>query len=233
MKTVLVTGGTSTLGKAVCERFHKEGYMVYCGYASSSLKALQLQGAMGNNLIPVPLDVLDNESIANAVKNLGSLDVLVNNSGVFSVSDLADLEETEWDRIFAVNVKGLMRTVKACLPLLEDSSGCIVNIASINAAHPGFGQTVSYDTSKGAVVSFTQSLAAELAPRIRVNAVSPGLIAAEYLDEENPIRTIYEKRSLLGRLVESEEVADAVWFLCGSTAMTAQVVTVDCGYLMG
>ncbi len=233
MKTVLVTGGTSTLGIAICKRFLKEGFTVYCAFSSSAEKAQHMRDESGNSLIPMHLDVLDKDSITGAIASLARLDVLVNNSGVFTVSSIAELEEPDWDKVFDVNVKGMMRTTKACIDLLEASNGCIVNIASINAFHPGFGKTVGYDASKGAVVSFTQSLASELAPHIRVNAVAPGLIAAEYLDIQNPIRITYEKRALLGRLVESDEVAEAVWFLSSSGAVTAQVVTVDCGYLMG
>jgi NAD(P)-dependent dehydrogenase (short-subunit alcohol dehydrogenase family) len=122
--------------------------------------------------------------------------------------------------------------VQRLLPVFAPS-GAIVNIASINALHPGFGKTVSYDASKGAVVAYTQSLAAEIAP-IRVNAVAPGLLDAPYLHAEgNTVREQFESRALLGRMVKPEEVAQAVLFEAENTAMTGQVIVVDCGYLMG
>lgn len=233
MKTVLVSGGTSTLGRAICTRFVADGYTVYCAYASSKEKATALSASLGPSLIPLHLDVQDQESIAQGCAHLQSLDLLVNNSGVFSVFPTEELGEAEWQRIFDVNVTGMFRLTKQVLPLLRQAKGNIINIASINALHPGFGGTTCYDASKGAVVSYTKALAAELAPEVRVNAVAPGLIAAPYLDNDHPLRQLYEKRALLSHLVEADQVAQVVSFLSGCCAMTAQVITVDCGYLAG
>jgi len=233
MSTVLVSGGASTLGRAICRRFCQAGATVYAGYASSVAQAQALQEQLGPALIPIHLDVQDQTSIDSFIDRLGSLDVLVNNSGVFSVYETQDLATEEWERIFSINVTGMFNLTKAALKLLVASGGSIVNIASINAFHPGFGGTTAYDAAKGAVVSYTRSLAAEVAPRVRVNAVAPGLIAAPYLGSENPIRKRYEERSLLRRMVEPDEVAQVVEMLSLCTAITAEVVTVDCGYLMG
>lgn len=233
MKTVLVSGGSSTLGRAICTKFVEDGYMVYCAYASSKEKALSLSTSLGPSLVPLPLDVQDEASIAEACAHLQSLDLLVNNSGVFSVFPTEELVASEWQRIFDINVTGMFRLTKQVLPLLRQAKGTIVNIASINALHPGFGGTTCYDASKGAVVSYTKALAAELAPDVRVNAVAPGLIAAPYLDKDHPLRQLYEKRALLSHLVAPEQVAEAVSFLSRCTAMTAQVLTIDCGYLAG
>ncbi len=141
MKTVLVSGGTSTLGRAICTRFVEEGYMVYCAYAASKEKATSLAASLGPSLIPLHLDVQDKQSIAQGCAHLQNLDVLVNNSGIFSVFPTEELEETEWQRIFDVNVTGMFRLTKQVLPLLRQAKGNIINIASINALHPGFGGT--------------------------------------------------------------------------------------------
>lgn len=141
--------------------------------------------------------------------------------------------ESEWQRVFDINVTGLFRLTQQCIPLLRERKGCIVNIASINALHPGFGGTIHYDASKGAVVAYTKSLAKELGPFIRVNAVAPGLLQAPYLDDANPLKQHYEERSLLHSLVDPGEVAKVVQLLSDCRAMTGELVGVDCGYLMG
>ncbi len=233
MHTVLVSGGTSNLGEAICRSFVLQGSRVFCGYTSSSEKAKALQEELGLLLVPVHLDVCNQGSVEEALQDMVCLDVLVNNSGVFSVFDPLEMTTQEWERVFDINVTGMFRLTKACIPLLKAARGSIVNIASINAFHPGFGGTAHYDASKGAVVSYTRSLAQELGPEIRVNAVAPGLLEAAYLDENNALRTQYEKRSLLKSLVKAEQVAQAVLFLSACTAITAEVVTVDCGYIMG
>ncbi|MGE4583150.1 MAG: SDR family NAD(P)-dependent oxidoreductase [Sphaerochaeta sp.] len=233
MQTVLVSGGTSTLGKEICTQFVHEGAIVYCGYSASKEKAEYVASQLGPSLRPLHLDVQDQRDIEQAFCVIENLDVLVNNSGLFSVHAPSELAIEEWERIFDINVTGMFRLTKQALPLLRQSRGCIINIASINALHPGFGGTAHYDASKGAVLSFTRSLAKELAPEVRVNAVAPGLLKAPYLDEHNPIRSAYENRALLKRLVDPAEVASAVGFLTRCKAMTAEVITIDCGYLMG
>jgi len=233
MRTILVSGGTSTLGRAICEQFVRAGDWVYCGYVSNKETAEALADSYGSSLIPLHLDIQDPKSIASAIQEIEGLDVLVNNSGVFSVFTPTELLESEWQRIFDINVTGLFRLTQQCIPSLTERKGCIVNIASINALHPGFGGTSHYDASKGAVVAYTKSLAKELSPSIRVNAVAPGLLQAPYLDDANPLRQHYEGRSLLHSLVDPREVAKVVQLVSDCRAMTGELVGVDCGYLMG
>lgn len=234
MKTVLVTGGTSNLGKAICRSFIQKGDSVIATYAHNREGAEELKRELGDRLTIAELDLLKEESVLKLFSTIKKLDILVNNSGLFSLSDQQDLQTEEWDRVFDTNVKGLFLVTRSALPLLKKSErASIVNIASINAIHPGFGQTAHYDASKGAVVAYTKSLAAEVAP-IRVNAVAPGLLDAPYLsDLDNPIRVMFESRALLKRMVKVEEVASCVLFLSGAEAITAQVIVVDCGYLVG
>ena len=123
MKTVLVSGGTSTLGRALCTRFVEEGYMVYCAYASSKEKAISLSASLGPSLIPLHLDVQDETSIAEGCSHLQSLDLLVNNSGVFSVFPTEELAVSEWQRIFDINVTGMFRLTKQVLTLLRQAKG--------------------------------------------------------------------------------------------------------------
>ncbi len=231
--TILVSGGTSTLGSALCSYFVSRGDRVLCTYHRSEKQAFDLAASLGPLLVPIAMDLQDSDSIEKAVAAIEGLDALVNNSGIFTEEMFEELGLDQWRKVFSVNVEGLFLLCKACAPLLTASGGSIVNIASINALHPGFGKTVHYDASKGAVISFTQSLASELAPHVRVNAVAPGLIASSALDSEHPLRRRYEKRALLNRLVDPVEVAKVVALLCDCQAMTGQTVVVDSGYLAG
>lgn len=229
MKHVLITGATSTLGFATTRLFLSHGYHVYGCYTHQSEKLETLQKISG--VTTLPLDVTSPDGFSE-LSDIASLDVLVNNSGVFVSHTEAEIPIGEWDKVFGVNIRGMHLVVQKLLPVLA-RTGAIVNIASINAMHPGFGGTVGYDASKGAVVSYTRSLAAEIAP-IRVNAVAPGLLDAPYLHTEgNLVRSKFEGRALLGRMVKPEEVASAVLFESENTAMTGQVIVVDCGYMMG
>ncbi len=222
------------MGKAICRSFIQEGESVIATYAHNREGAELLRRELGDRLTILELDLLKEESVLDLFSKVSKLDVLVNNGGLFTLSDQQELESSEWDRVFDTNVKGLFLVTKGALPLLKRSeAGSIINIASINAIHPGFGQTAHYDASKGAVVAYTKSLASEVAP-IRVNAVAPGLLDAAYLsDTNNPVRAMFESRSLLKRMVKVEEVASSVSFLSSAKAITGQVIVIDCGYLVG
>ncbi|WP_320129149.1 SDR family oxidoreductase [uncultured Sphaerochaeta sp.] len=235
MRTVLVTGGTSNLGSALCRAFLEHGDQVVCTYTHNKDKAEKLVRELGEKLTIASLDILCEESIFKLFESLESLDILINNSGVFTVSEQENLLPSDWDKVFDTNVKGMFLVCKKAIPLLRKSTnGVIINIASMNAFHPGFGGTAHYDASKGAVVSYTKSLAAELGPSIRVNGVAPGLLDAPYLhDDTNTVRLKFEGRAILNRLVKAGEVADCALFLSSATAITGEVVTVDCGYSVG
>ena len=232
MKTMLISGGTSTIGEAAVRHFVHNGWHVWFGYDTAREKAEALEEEFGPSAVAFRLNVRDNGSISEAVRSIDDLDLLINNSGIFSSFLTEALTDEEVGRIFDVNVTGLFRLTKAVLPKLKEG-GSIINIASLNAFMPTFGSTTHYDASKGAVVAYTRSLAAELAPKIRVNALAPGLVAAPYLDETSDIRRIFEERSVLKRMVTAEEVAHALYFMAENTALTGAVIPLDCGYTTG
>lgn len=166
---------------------------------------------------------------------MGGLDILVNNSGIFSVSSQAELSLEEWNRIWGVNMGGLFLCCREAFPLLAPGSS-VINMASINAYHPGFGGTAHYDATKGGVVAYTRSLAEEWAPGgITVNAVAPGLVDTPQLRESAPelVRRV-EARTPLGKLTAPEDVANTVLYLASSLAsrVTGQTIIVDGGYLL-
>ncbi len=233
MRHILVTGGGSTLGEAIVRYYIEAGDRVWATYYQQKDRLEALKEETGPSLQLLELDVTDEGSVDRAIGSLDRLDVLVNNSGIFTESLVADLSLAEWQRVFAVNVEGVFLLSRRAIPLLQASSGAIVNIASINAFIPTFSKTVHYDASKAAVIGFTQSLAAELAPQVRVNAVAPGLLAAPHLDRDHPLRQRYEQRSPLGKLVDAKEVAKVVGLLSDCGDMTGQTVVVDGGYTIG
>lgn len=232
MKTMLISGGTSTIGEATVRLFVERGWSVYLGYNTNEEKAKVLEKELAPSVSAVKLNVRDTNSIDRALESIEHVDLLINNSGIFSSFETEALTEEEVGRIFDVNVTGLFRLTKAALPLMNEG-GSIINIASINALVPTFGSTTHYDSSKAAVIAYSRSLAAEVAPKIRVNTLAPGLIAAPYLDEANEVRKIFEERSVLGRMVQREEVAHALLFMAENTALTGAVITLDCGYTIG
>lgn len=219
MSKVLVTGAYSNLGKAIVREFFSHGFEVY---ATSTKKHA-----------PHPmikrLYVADLSSEDIAFPDLEELDVLVNNAGIFTEARADELESAAWNKVFALNVRGMMLTVKAVLPLLEASGGSIVNISSMNAVHPGFGSTAHYDASKGAVSAYTRSLAAETG--LRVNAVQPGLIARDALYDSS-LEEYWKGHTVRKEMMSSGDIASLVFFLAQSRGIYGQCITIDNGFTL-
>lgn len=258
-RTAVVTGGGVNIGRAICLRLGLLGVKTAVVYNSSDKSAraiCEIITSAGGTASAFQADVSSEESVRalfeSVVKDdrFGRVDILVNNSGVFSVSEQTGLAAAEWQRIFDINVKGIFLCSREAVrimkkqPLLEgcSSRGVIVNIASINALHPGFGGTAHYDAAKGAVQAYTRSLAAELGPdAIRVNAAAPGLVDSEGLRHTAAgLAEMVEKRTPLSdsqqpdKLVSAQDVADTVLYLSSSlsSAVTGETVVVDRGYLL-
>lgn len=240
-KVALVTGGAVNIGRGIVGGLAQAGAKVAIGYQSHAEEAVALAESLGDNAMAVSLDVGSEASMTSAVaevlEHFGQLDILVNNAGIFSLSPQRELPAEEWDRIFRVNIRGLFLMTKAATPALAQAeSGSVINIASINGFHPGFGNTAHYDASKGAVVAYTRSLAAELAPeKIRVNGIAPGLVEAPWLRSEYAeLATMVEERTPLKKLTTKEEIAYLAVFLASpaSQQVTGQTVIIDGGYLL-
>ena len=240
-RTALVTGGAVNIGRGIVEALMEAGAQVGIGYHSHGEDARALAESLEEMAHAVAIDVCSEDSITTAIADVearfGGLDILVNNAGIFSLLPQSELSAEEWDRIFQVNSRGVFLGSKiGASAMRKRGAGAIVNIASINGFHPGFGNTAHYDASKGAVVAYTRSLAAELAPDgIRVNGIAPGLVDSPGLREFFPdLATMVEDRTPSKKLTTAKDVAQTVVFLVSSAAqqVTGETLVVDGGYLL-
>jgi len=244
-QVAIVTGGGRGIGRAIAQILGAAGAGVAVIYHNSQdgAKAVAAEiEAGGGQAMTVQADLrraADVEAmVAAVVECWGRVDTLVNNSGIFTLGLQTELNEADWDAVFDTNLKGLWLCSKAAAGqmIAQGSGGSIVNLASINAVHPGFGGTAHYDASKGGVMAYTRSLAAELAPHsIRVNAIGPGLTDAPELRQQAPeLVEMVQERTPLKRLGQPGEMARVVLFLVSPMAswITGQTVFVDGGYLL-
>lgn len=219
-RKALITGGNSNLGKAIRKAFEEKGYEVY--YTVSSKEKVDGPRA-------IAADLRDEKEVASALSAFKELDVLVNNAGIFTEGSQDSLSSELFDAVMDLNVKGLFLVTRTLLPALKRASGSIVNISSMNAMHPGFGTTAHYDASKGAVSSYTASLAAETG--LRVNAVAPGLIDVQGL-RGSDLEKRWKGHTVRNRMMKPEEIAKAVVFLAESNGIYGQTLLVDNGYCL-
>lgn len=244
-KVAIVTGGAVNIGRAISETLALAGAKVAVIYHHSSEDAESLSADFqqaGIEHLIFQADISDENQVEKMVgaviEHFGKIDVLVNNAGIFSLSFQKDLLARGWDEVFDLNLKGLFLSTREVLKTMikQAEGGVIVNIASINGMHPGFGRTAHYDATKGGVIAYTRSLAAEVAEfGIRVVAVAPGLVDSENLRKYAPqLAEMVEKRTPLRKIAKPEDVANTVLFLSSEAAshITGEIVTVDGGYLL-
>ncbi|MBA00941.1 MAG: short-chain dehydrogenase [Chloroflexi bacterium] len=245
-KKVIITGGGSGIGRAICKLFTQQGASVVIADIDEDgmhQTAEQIQSE-GGKCLAIRTDVASEESVKELIsqskKFLGGLDILVNDAAVFVFGAIDNVNLSDWEKVFSVNVIGSANTVKYALPELKNSSSpAIVNIASVSSfiAQPSF---VPYNASKGALLQLTRCLAMDLAEfNIRVNAVCPGSIytpaTERHMAFENANREEFLKKaadaSLLKRVGKPEEIAYAALFLASDEAsfITGEHLVVDGG----
>jgi 3-oxoacyl-[acyl-carrier protein] reductase len=245
-KVAIVTGGTAGIGKAIALAFGKEGaHVIIFGTngerAQEVVKLLQAGSVFAEQKFDCKLvNVADKgatqAAITEVLSSLGKVDILVNNAGITQDGLLMKMEESDWDKVIAVNLKSVYNTCQAVVrPMLKARSGKIINISSVVGLIGNAGQT-NYAASKAGMIGFSKSLAREVASRgICVNCIAPGFIETPMTD----VLTKEQKEMLLkqiplGRFGQAEEVAQMARFLASSEAnyVTGQVLAVDGGMVM-
>ena len=242
----LVTGASSGIGRSSALALAGHGYDVAVNYASSKTRAEEVAKEaekLGVRALTVQADVADEVAVramlATVGQTFGRLDALVNNAGTTistPPSDLDGLSIQDWDRVFAVNVRGMFQVTRAAVPLLRRSpQAAVVNTASIVGLRPG-PQPFPYATSKAAVVALTRTLAGALGPEIRVNAVAPGWMVGEWMEDQlgDNYERLMERRARLTplrRCVTADDVAATVLSLITSNPfVNGEVIVIDGGF---
>ncbi len=245
MKTVLVTGGSRGIGKAIVYTFAKEGYNVILNYNSSDQSARDIVEDLKDcdgvvEMFKADISNRDevNSMMEYAVKEFGKIDVLVNNAGICNVKLFTEITEQDWENIMQVNLKGVFNVTQAALrySMIKEKDGSIINISSIDGI-AGSSCEVAYSTSKAGVIGFTKALAKELAlSNITVNAVAPGAINTDMLRKNYSMEDLALTKSMIPmeRFGRPEEVAELVMFLAGEGAryITGQVISPNGGLLI-
>ena len=235
-KTVLITGASGGIAVSCIQKLYAAGAQLVL--SDLNLEALQKFAAeldpTGERVLALAQDVSDSQQAIDvvnaAVERFGAIDVLIPCAGLYLERPLKDISDQEWSKVTAVNLDGVFYTIRAAIPHLRQG-GSIVNVASM-AGHKGSLNHAHYAASKGAVLNLTRTLALELAPNIRVNNVSPGLI------DTPMIRKLMQEKgdallqqTPLQRLGSSDEVADAVLYLASdfSSFITGETLHVNGG----
>lgn len=232
MQQVLITGGSRGIGAAAVRAFAKSGCAVTFFYEKNHAAAELVASETGAQAICC--DVADDAAVREAVSVLPPVDILVNNAAVSHYGLISSISETEFQRLFAVNVGGIYHCVNAVLPaMLHNQRGCILNVSSI-WGQVGASCEAAYSASKGAVIALTKALAQELGPSgIRVNCVSPGVIQTDMnaMHSNDCLRDLAEQTPL-GRLGAPEEVAQALVYLAQAEFVTGENLAVNGGFVL-
>ncbi|MFD2116764.1 elongation factor P 5-aminopentanone reductase [Paenibacillus yanchengensis] len=240
--TALITGGSRGIGAAIAKRFALEGVNVVIHYLHSHEQANETARiclSYGVRVLTISADLRSRDQLERMKEKLVDYqlmpDIVVNNGAIASYGMLQDVTETEWDDVMSVNLRGVFHTTQLFMPhMIEQRFGRIVNISSIWGLS-GASCEVLYSASKGGLNAFTKALSKELAPSgVTVNAVAPGAIETEMLDQFNEQEVAELKDDIpLGRLGTAEEIASLVYFLClpESSYITGQIISANGGWL--
>ena len=232
MANVVITGGSRGIGAAAVKLFAARGDRVWFLYEKEHEAAKAVAQQTGATAICC--DVADGQAVAAAFQAISDVDVLVCNAGICVTAPINMLSEQDWDRQFAVNVKGIYHCVNAALPeFLQKQSGCILTVSSM-WGQVGASCEAAYSATKGAVIALTKALAQELGPSgIRVNCVAPGVIETDMCaGVDGEILQQLAQDSCVGRNGTPEDVAEALLYLADAKFVTGQVLPVNGGFVL-
>ncbi len=230
---VLVTAAAQGIGRASAEAFVRAGAEVL----ATDINEEGLSALTG--CTTARLDVLDAASVAAVCDSFGPVDVLFNCAGVVHSGTVLECSDAELDLAYDLNVKAMVRMVRAVLPgMLERKSGAIINMSSVASSIKGVPNRFAYTTTKAAVLGLTKSIAADYVTEgIRCNAICPGTVQSPSLDERLAATGDYEAaradfvaRQPMGRIAEAQEIADLAIYLAGATYTTGQAYCIDGGW---
>jgi 3-oxoacyl-[acyl-carrier protein] reductase len=232
MANIVITGGSRGIGAAAVELFAARGDRVWFLYEKEHAAAQAVAAKTGATAICC--DVADGQSVREAFAAIGDVDVLICNAGIVCSGLMQTLEEAAWDRIFAVNVKGIYHCVNAAVgTFLKKQSGCVITVSSM-WGQVGASCEVAYSATKGAVIAMTKALAKELGPSgIRVNCIAPGVIETDMCANIDPqILAELAEESCVGRNGTAMDVAKAMAYLADADFVTGHVLSVNGGFVI-
>ena len=238
-KIVLITGGAKRVGASICRLLHENGANLMIHYRTSVNEARGLQAELNlkraNSVAIIQGDLLNlsvlPSLVQETIKHFGKLDVLINNASSYYPTEIGGINEEQWQDLMGSNLKAPLFLSQAAAIELRKQQGCIINITDMHVERPKKGYIV-YSIAKAGLVTLTKSLAHELSPEVRVNAVAPGPVM---WPENNPqFDELYRQRvisqTLLKRIGEPNDIAKAVKFLIQNAPfITGQVIAVDGG----
>ena len=238
-KIALVTGGSKRIGASICEELHNSNINVMIHYKNSKEDALHLKDKLNkirsNSTDIVQGDLCKTESyekiISNVIKRFGQLDYLVNNASSYFPTQIDNLNEDDWNDLISTNLKAPLFLCQAAAKFLKEKKGSIVNITDANENNPKKNYII-YNLAKSGLVSLTRSLAVDLAPHVRVNAVAPGAILWPEDGQESELgyRENLISQTFLKKQGAPKNIAKAVVFLLSTaTYTTGEIIHVDGG----
>jgi 2-keto-3-deoxy-L-fuconate dehydrogenase len=235
-KTVLITAAAQGIGRASALAFARAGAKVHATDINLEILS-QLSSEAG--IHTHRLDVLDAAAVNTLVAEIGAVDVLFNCAGVVHSGSILDMPDTDLDFAFDLNVKAMIRTIRAVLPgMIARKDGAIVNMASVASSIKGVPNRFAYGTTKAAVIGLTKAVAADyVSAGIRCNAICPGTVESPSLEgrmraqgDYEAARAAFIARQPMGRLGAPEEIADLAVYLAGATYTTGQAYSIDGGW---
>jgi len=232
MKTVVITGGSRGIGAAAVKSFAARGDRVYFLYEKEHAAADAVARETGATAICC--DVADYAAVQTAFAGIPDVDVLVCNAGICHYGLMSHMPEADWDRAFAVNVKGIYTCVNAATPyFLRKQAGCVITVSSM-WGQVGASCEAAYSATKGAVIALTKALAQELGPSgVRCNCIAPGVIETDMCKDVSP-ETMSQLAAdgLVGRNGTGADIAQAMLYLADAEFVTGQLLPVNGGILL-